>query len=69
MSVAGKAQANEQRYTKLKEKYTALVQSHADLLRKVGVARPIRLAQLSKASARLTESLKLHFICPNTTSE
>lgn len=31
----GKAQANEQRYTKLKEKYTELVQSHADLLRKV----------------------------------
>lgn len=31
-----KAQANEQRYTKLKEKYTELVQSHADLLRKVG---------------------------------
>uniref|UniRef100_A0A8B9J9U8 Huntingtin-interacting protein 1-related protein n=1 Tax=Astyanax mexicanus TaxID=7994 RepID=A0A8B9J9U8_ASTMX len=30
-----KAQANEQRYTKLKEKYTELVQSHADLLRKV----------------------------------
>uniref|UniRef100_A0A8C9U6T7 Huntingtin interacting protein 1 n=1 Tax=Scleropages formosus TaxID=113540 RepID=A0A8C9U6T7_SCLFO len=30
-----RAQANEQRYTKLKEKYTALVQSHADLLRKV----------------------------------
>lgn len=35
--VAGKAQANEQRYTKLKEKYTELVQSHADLLRKVSV--------------------------------
>ena len=32
-----KAQANEQRYTKLKEKYTGLVQSHAELLRKVGV--------------------------------
>lgn len=32
----GKAQANEQRYTKLKEKYTELVQNHADLLRKVG---------------------------------
>uniref|UniRef100_A0A4W4FKD3 Huntingtin-interacting protein 1-related protein n=1 Tax=Electrophorus electricus TaxID=8005 RepID=A0A4W4FKD3_ELEEL len=32
-----KAQANEQRYTKLKEKYTELVQSHADLLRKVDV--------------------------------
>uniref|UniRef100_A0A8C2Z3T1 Huntingtin-interacting protein 1-related protein n=1 Tax=Cyclopterus lumpus TaxID=8103 RepID=A0A8C2Z3T1_CYCLU len=30
-----KAQANEQRYTKLKEKYSELVQSHADLLRKV----------------------------------
>jgi hypothetical protein len=34
--LAGKAQANEQRYSKLKEKYTELVQSHADLLRKVG---------------------------------
>lgn len=32
----GKAQANEQRYSKLKEKYSELVQSHADLLRKVG---------------------------------
>uniref|UniRef100_A0A8C5GQ75 Huntingtin-interacting protein 1-related protein n=1 Tax=Gouania willdenowi TaxID=441366 RepID=A0A8C5GQ75_GOUWI len=30
-----KAQANEQRYSKLKEKYTELVQSHADLLRRV----------------------------------
>uniref|UniRef100_A0AAQ4NX89 I/LWEQ domain-containing protein n=1 Tax=Gasterosteus aculeatus aculeatus TaxID=481459 RepID=A0AAQ4NX89_GASAC len=30
-----KAQANEQRYSKLKEKYSELVQSHADLLRKV----------------------------------
>lgn len=34
--MAGKAQANEQRYTKLKEKYSELVQNHADLLRKVG---------------------------------
>ncbi|MEQ2204594.1 hypothetical protein XENOCAPTIV_015675, partial [Xenoophorus captivus] len=34
-----KAQANEQRYTKLKEKYTELVQSHADLLRKVSRTR------------------------------
>ncbi|KAK1900232.1 Huntingtin-interacting protein 1 [Dissostichus eleginoides] len=34
-----KAQANEQRYTKLKEKYSELVQSHADLLRKMTVAR------------------------------
>lgn len=33
---AGKAQANEQRYSKLKEKYSELVQNHADLLRKVG---------------------------------
>lgn len=32
----GKAQANEQRYSKLKEKYSELVQNHADLLRKVG---------------------------------
>ncbi|KAJ8368754.1 hypothetical protein SKAU_G00087820 [Synaphobranchus kaupii] len=30
----GKAQANEQRYIKLKEKYSELVHSHADLLRK-----------------------------------
>lgn len=35
---AGKAQANEQRYSKLKEKYSELVQNHADLLRKVGPA-------------------------------
>lgn len=34
--VAGRAQANEQRYSKLKEKYSELVQNHADLLRKVG---------------------------------
>lgn len=33
--VAGRAQANEQRYSKLKEKYSELVQNHADLLRKV----------------------------------
>uniref|UniRef100_A0A3P8YRC0 I/LWEQ domain-containing protein n=1 Tax=Esox lucius TaxID=8010 RepID=A0A3P8YRC0_ESOLU len=38
----GKAVANEQRYTKLKEKYTELVQGHADLLRKVGPPRPRR---------------------------
>lgn len=36
MCVAGRAQANEQRYSKLKEKYSELVQNHADLLRKVG---------------------------------
>lgn len=35
LSVAEKAQATEQRYTKLKEKYSELVQNHADLLRKV----------------------------------
>jgi len=35
VSMTEKAQANEQRYTKLKEKYSELVQSHADLLRKV----------------------------------
>lgn len=34
--VTGRAQANEQRYSKLKEKYSELVQNHADLLRKVG---------------------------------
>uniref|UniRef100_A0A8C6U1M1 Huntingtin interacting protein 1 n=1 Tax=Neogobius melanostomus TaxID=47308 RepID=A0A8C6U1M1_9GOBI len=37
-----KAQANEQRYTKLKEKYTELVQSHADLLRKVRLDSKLR---------------------------
>lgn len=42
-----KAQANEQRYTKLKEKYTELVQSHADLLRKV------RQTSLSSSSSSL----------------
>lgn len=36
LCVAGRAQANEQRYSKLKEKYSELVQNHADLLRKVG---------------------------------
>lgn len=38
--VAGRAQANEQRYSKLKEKYSELVQNHADLLRKVGSPDP-----------------------------
>lgn len=37
---AGRAQANEQRYSKLKEKYSELVQNHADLLRKVGLQPP-----------------------------
>lgn len=37
---SGKAQANEQRYSKLKEKYNELVQNHADLLRKVGPSPP-----------------------------
>lgn len=37
---SGKAQANEQRYSKLKEKYNELVQNHADLLRKVGPSLP-----------------------------
>lgn len=41
----GKAQANEQRYSKLKGKYSELVQSHADLLRKVRPACPLCLAQ------------------------
>lgn len=36
MDHTGRAQANEQRYSKLKEKYSELVQNHADLLRKVG---------------------------------
>lgn len=35
VSVTGKAQTTEQRYVKLKEKYSELVQNHADLLRKV----------------------------------
>lgn len=35
LSVIGKAQTTEQRYVKLKEKYSELVQNHADLLRKV----------------------------------
>lgn len=35
--------ANEQRYVKLKEKYTELVQSHAYLLRKVGPFRPLMI--------------------------
>lgn len=39
--VAGRAQANEQRYSKLKEKYSELVQNHADLLRKVGSPKPL----------------------------
>lgn len=38
--MAGRAQANEQRYSKLKEKYSELVQNHADLLRKVGLQPP-----------------------------
>lgn len=38
--MAGRAQANEQRYSKLKEKYSELVQNHADLLRKVGSQNP-----------------------------
>lgn len=38
--MAGRAQANEQRYSKLKEKYSELVQNHADLLRKVGSPNP-----------------------------
>lgn len=37
LCMAGRAQANEQRYSKLKEKYSELVQNHADLLRKVGL--------------------------------
>lgn len=37
---SGKAQANEQRYSKLKEKYNELVQNHAALLRKVGASPP-----------------------------
>uniref|UniRef100_A0A7N8Y5D1 Huntingtin-interacting protein 1-related protein n=1 Tax=Mastacembelus armatus TaxID=205130 RepID=A0A7N8Y5D1_9TELE len=38
-----KAQANEQRYTKLKEKYTELVQGHADLLRKVSKTQSVKI--------------------------
>uniref|UniRef100_A0AAX7U7Z3 I/LWEQ domain-containing protein n=1 Tax=Astatotilapia calliptera TaxID=8154 RepID=A0AAX7U7Z3_ASTCA len=51
----GKAQANEQRYTKLKEKYTELVQSHADLLRKAAQeSEKAELVQsLSKVEAEL----------------
>lgn len=47
--VAGRAQANEQRYSKLKEKYSELVQNHADLLRKVGSPNPLSIPFPSRA--------------------
>nr|XP_020657322.1 huntingtin-interacting protein 1 [Pogona vitticeps] len=64
----GKAQATEQRYTKLKEKYSELVRNHADLLRKnaevtkqVTVARQVQgdaerdQKELKDSLHRLTE--------------
>lgn len=57
----GKAQANEQRYSKLKEKYSELVQNHADLLRKVGALTPLILLVPQRYNANLRSVSKLHF--------
>ena len=54
-----KAQANEQRYTKLKEKYTGLVQSHAELLRKVGVFFFVHTFAIIHVPINSLSSLKL----------
>ena len=53
----GKAQANEQRYSRLKEKYSELVQNHADLLRKVGP--PLRQAQAHCSDQTVTWAMGL----------
>ncbi|KAK2509858.1 hypothetical protein MC885_007240 [Smutsia gigantea] len=62
--LAGKAQANEQRYSKLKGKYSELVQSHADLLRKnaevtkqVSVARQAQV-DLEREKKELEDSFQ-----------
>uniref|UniRef100_A0A8C4E1R8 Huntingtin-interacting protein 1-related protein n=1 Tax=Dicentrarchus labrax TaxID=13489 RepID=A0A8C4E1R8_DICLA len=59
-----KAQANEQRYTKLKEKYTELVQSHADLLRKVREKNHTSSSCSSNPFLRLCPLLKYLPFCP-----
>lgn len=64
VSVAGRAQANEQRYSKLKEKYSELVQNHADLLRKVGSPNPAPRCTLFLAMPPNTEHLELPLCCP-----